>query len=60
MAKGDDDVSLTLVRTIKAKGAAATEMTLTHGRFRDSDMRAKHEQGWTGCLVKLEKLLAIR
>jgi uncharacterized protein YndB with AHSA1/START domain len=30
-----------------------SEMTLTHERFRDEELRQKHEEGWTGCLGRL-------
>jgi uncharacterized protein YndB with AHSA1/START domain len=33
-----------------------TELILIHERFSSSDARARHEQGWTGCLDKLEEL----
>ena len=34
-----------------------TEMTLTHEGFPDSDMRDKHNGGWTGCLDSLQRFL---
>lgn len=34
-----------------------TRLTLTHARFADGEARDRHEQGWTGCLEKLEALL---
>lgn len=30
-----------------------TELTLTHERLPDAQSRARHEQGWTGCLDHL-------
>ncbi len=35
-----------------------TEMTLTHGPFRDRTSVGNHDRGWTGSLDKLEALLA--
>lgn len=33
--------------------AEGTELTLTHARLRDEEVRARHELGWTGMLDKL-------
>lgn len=35
-----------------------TEMTLTQTRFPSDEVRASHDQGWTGCLASLERFLA--
>ena len=35
-----------------------THLTLTHARFAEDDARDEHEQGWSGCLEKLEELWA--
>jgi uncharacterized protein YndB with AHSA1/START domain len=35
----------------------ATEVTLTHERFPSAESRDKHNQGWAGCLSRLERLL---
>ena len=35
-----------------------TELTLTHEGFPDNESRSKHEDGWNGCLGRLESLLA--
>ena len=42
--------------TLRALDGGRTELTLVHERFPDADTRDKHEQGWTGCLAKLEAL----
>jgi len=34
-----------------------TEMTLTHEYFLSKDERAKHSEGWAGCLNRLSKVL---
>jgi serine/threonine protein kinase len=31
----------------------ATDLTLTHERFRDEALRDRHKQGWVGCLSRL-------
>ena len=33
-----------------------TEMTLTHSRFPDDDIRARHEGGWSRCFDNLESV----
>ncbi len=35
----------------------ATEMVLTHERFADKPTRDKHNEGWTGCLDRLAKVV---
>jgi uncharacterized protein YndB with AHSA1/START domain len=39
---------------LKARNGS-TELTLTHDRFIDAQVREKHLQGWTGCLANLER-----
>jgi serine/threonine protein kinase len=36
----------------------ATELTLIHERFRDDDLKQKHNEGWTGCLSRLARKLS--
>lgn len=36
---------------------ASTELVLTHELFPNVEQRDKHNQGWTGCLNRLEKTL---
>ena len=36
----------------------STELVLTHERFADEEARDKHQQGWNGCLARLERYLA--
>ena len=38
--------------------AGRTRLTLTHSRFAQVEARDEHEQGWIGCLAKLEELWA--
>lgn len=33
----------------------ATNLVLTHERFRDEELRVQHTQGWTGCLERLSR-----
>lgn len=35
-----------------------TELTLRHEQFFDEEARNKHQQGWNGCVGRLERLLA--
>ena len=48
------------VETISRYGAGmADQMPNTHNpRFADAEARDRHEEGWTGCLAKLEALYA--
>jgi serine/threonine protein kinase len=36
----------------------ATDLVLTHERFRDPEQRKKHTEGWTGCLDRLARKIA--
>ena len=42
---------------LRAAGGG-TELTLRHEQFFDEEARDKHQQGWTGCVGRLERLLA--
>ncbi len=33
-----------------------TQLTLTHQQFRDADSRDRHNQGWNGCLDRLQQI----
>ena len=35
-----------------------TELTLKHEQFADAEARDRHQQGWMGCLARLEKAVA--
>ena len=48
----------TLVSIILRKTSAGTEMKLVHTKFATDQSRDRHNQGWTGCIAKLERLLA--
>lgn len=52
------DVETLVTVVLRALDGDRTELTLTHERFRDDEMRDKHNQGWTGCLAKLEARFA--
>ena len=54
----DGSVSDTLVTVEFRDRDGATELTLTHERFPDAEWRDKHNQGWSGCIARLESLLA--
>ena len=47
------------VVTIELRAAGSgTELTLRHEQFADADARDHHQQGWMGCLARLEKAVA--
>ena len=48
--------SLVIVE-LRAAGSG-TELTLKHEQFFDADARDRHQQGWDGCIGRLESLLA--
>ena len=47
------------VVTIELRAAGGgTELTLRHEQFADAEARDHHQQGWMGCLARLEKAVA--
>ncbi len=48
-------VSETLVTVEFHQTATGTELRLTHELLSTEESRAKHEEGWSGCLTKLGK-----
>jgi uncharacterized protein YndB with AHSA1/START domain len=46
----------TLVTVDFVPNGDSTEVTITHDQFADAETRAKHNEGWTGCLNRLERL----
>ena len=45
--------------TVELRAAGSgTELMLKHEQFFDADARDRHQQGWDGCLGRLERLLA--
>ena len=40
-----------------ARGAASTEIVLTHGPFVSEKLRNDHNRGWNGCLDILDRIL---
>ena len=47
------------VVTVEFKPAGeGTELVLTHQRFADTEARDKHQHGWSGCFVRLDRFLA--
>ncbi len=53
-----EDTQETLVSLLLREQGKATEMLLTHKRFPSERSRELHNQGWAGCLARLEQLLA--
>lgn len=54
----DGSVTDTLVTVEFRDLGNETEVVLTQERFANTEWRDKHNEGWTGCLARLEKLLA--
>ena len=50
------DIETLVTLTFKPDGDG-TLMTLHHEQFGDDDMRDRHDAGWSGAFVKLEKFL---
>jgi uncharacterized protein YndB with AHSA1/START domain len=48
----------TLVTIDLRKKGEDTELTLTHSKFADDKTRDMHNEGWVGCVGRLEKLMA--
>lgn len=48
----------TLVTVELRKKGETTELTLTHSKFADDKDRDMHNQGWAGCIGRLETLFA--
>ena len=48
----------TLVTVELRRKGAGTELTLTHSKFADDKTRDMHNQGWMGCIGRLEVLFA--
>jgi len=47
------------VVTIELRAAGGgTELTLKHEQFADAEARDRHQQGWMGCLARLESAVA--
>lgn len=55
--EGSDTETLLTVEFAPGDGGG-TELTLTHERFRDVEMRDKHNEGWTGVLNRLEDFVS--
>jgi uncharacterized protein YndB with AHSA1/START domain len=54
---GGPDVETLVTLNFRDKGGA-TELTLTHTKFADEEARDMHNDGWMGCVGRLEKLFA--
>ena len=52
------EVETLLTVEFEPESPGRTRLTLTHSRFAEDEVRDQHEQGWAGCLAKLEKLWA--
>lgn len=52
----DHDIGETVVTVEFKDRDGSTEVVLTHEGFPTSDDRGNHEQGWTSCLDRLQRL----
>ncbi len=50
----DSDLVTRVTVELKAQNSNQTELTLTHDGFPDSEISDRHNEGWTGCLDRLE------
>jgi uncharacterized protein YndB with AHSA1/START domain len=55
--EGSSDAETLVTVELRKKGAG-TELTLTHSKFADDKARDMHNQGWMGCIGRLENLFA--
>ena len=55
--EGSSDAETLVTVELRKKGAG-TELTLTHSKFADDKTRDMHNQGWVGCVGRLENLFA--
>ena len=53
---GDEPIE-TLVTLEFRENGPETEVMLTHELFPDTETRDKHNEGWTGCLARLTKVV---
>ena len=49
----------TLVTVDFAPDGDATKVTITHEQFTNTEDRDKHNEGWNGCLNRLQRTLAV-
>ena len=52
----DSEVETLVTVEFEPVSALRTRLTLVHSRFAQDEARDEHEQGWSGCLAKLEVL----
>ncbi len=55
---GDSGAGESLVTLRFCAQGPATEMTLLHEQFPDSETRDKHQEGWNGCLHRLQTFMS--
>lgn len=52
------DIETLLTIEFAAGEGGTTELTVTHERFPDADLRDKHNQGWAGVLDRLDAFVS--
>ena len=50
----DSELVTRVTVELRELGENQTELTLTHEGFPDSDLSKRHNEGWTGCLDRLQ------
>ena len=53
----DSELITRVTVDFRAVGDAETELTLTHEGFPETEIRDRHNEGWTGCLSRLADAL---
>lgn len=53
----DSELVTRVTIALKELGENETELTLTHEGFPDADLTNRHNEGWTGCLDRLQDFL---
>lgn len=54
----EESIGETLVTVEFRDQGESTEVVLTHERFPNAEAKSGHEEGWTSCLDRLERLFA--
>ena len=52
------DIETLLTIEFAAGESGTTDLTLTHERFPDAELRDKHNQGWAGVLSRLDAFVS--
>jgi len=53
----DSELVTRVTLDFRVVGDAETELTLTHEGFPDAELRDRHDEGWNGCLSRLDEAI---